>query len=249
MVKYIIRLDDACATHDTIKWMEIEKILDEFSIKPIVGVIPKNQDEQLKYSKKNQNLWDLIKKWQSKEWVIALHGYNHKCFKIKRGNRQFLPLNDVTEFVGLKNNEQKKKLQKSIDIFRKNGVSPNVFMAPCHSFDIETLNSLRAVSNINFISDGFSFRPYLRYGFKWIPQQLWKFKLMPFGIWTICLHPSSMSNDNFKSLYKILSIHSKKFVNPNKIISKYKFSKYNLFDFIFSCVYRLLLFFKKSVKK
>ena len=103
-------------------------------------------------------------------------------------------------------------------------------MAPCHSFDFVTLSSLRSVSDINLISDGFSFRPYLRYGFKWIPQQLWTFKLMPFGIWTICLHPSSMSTDNFNSLYKTLKLHSKKFVNPNIIMNDYKFSKYNLFD-------------------
>ena len=59
MVKYIIRLDDACDTQDMQKWNEIEKILNEFSIKPIVGVIPNNQDEQLKSSPKKVKIFGI----------------------------------------------------------------------------------------------------------------------------------------------------------------------------------------------
>ena len=50
MVKYIVRLDDACETHNISKWTAIEKILDQYSIKPIVGVIPSNEDKKLQYS-------------------------------------------------------------------------------------------------------------------------------------------------------------------------------------------------------
>ena len=39
--KYLIRLDDACDTSNLSKWAEIERILDNFSVKPIVAVIPK----------------------------------------------------------------------------------------------------------------------------------------------------------------------------------------------------------------
>lgn len=245
MVKYIIRLDDACETHNTSKWNEIEVILDKYSIKPIVGVIPLNEDEELKYSTKDSNFWDLIQRWQLKGWTIALHGYKHKCFNLKKGEKQFLPLNEISEFVGLNIEDQTKKLEKSFEIFKKNGVLPKLFMAPCHSFDKLTLLSLSSFSDIKFITDGFSFRPYSRYGFKWIPQQLWKFKKMPFGIWTICLHPNTMSSENIKKLSESFILYSDKFIDPIEIIKNYKFSKYDIWDFLFDRIYRFLIFLKR----
>ena len=128
--------------------------------------------DEKNYSGKINNFWELIRRWQSKKWLIALHGYNHVCFKLDKKKKQFLPLNDISEFVGLNINEQKEKLVNAIEIFQKNGISPNIFMAPCHSFDMSTLTALRSVRNINHISDGFSFRPYRLYRFNWIPQQL-----------------------------------------------------------------------------
>ena len=175
MVKYILRLDDACETQNISNWAEIEIILDKYSIKPIVGVIPFNEDLGLQYSKKNSNFWELIQRWQSKGWIIALHGYNHNCFRLKKGAKQFLPLNNISEFVGLNIEDQTRKFENSLKIFKNNGVFPKLFMAPCHSLNKLTLFSLKAVSDIRFITDGFSFRPYMRYGFKWIPQQLWKY--------------------------------------------------------------------------
>ena len=249
MVRYIIRLDDACENQDISKWLEIEKLLDTYSIKPIVAVVPFNQDEALKYSEKINNFWELIRQWQCKNWLIAMHGYNHKCFKITRGNKQFLPLNDISEFVGLGINDQKEKLINSIKIFQQNEIYPDIFIAPCHSFDMTTLLSLRSVTNINYISDGFSFRPYRRYGFNWIPQQLWKFKLMPFGIWTICLHPSAMSSENIKNLSNVLSKHRDKFINPDLVLRKYSFSEFNFWDFLFDLFYKIILFIKKLFSK
>ena len=45
--RYLIRLDDACHTMDTFKWDKIENILDKYSVKPIVSVIPDNKDRSL----------------------------------------------------------------------------------------------------------------------------------------------------------------------------------------------------------
>ena len=56
--KYLIRMDDACPTMDHDKWEYLEKILDEFSIKPIIAVVPKNVDEELG-SFENIDLLDL----------------------------------------------------------------------------------------------------------------------------------------------------------------------------------------------
>ena len=55
--KYIIRMDDACPTMDHDKWEYLEKILDEFSIKPIVAVVPKNVDDTLNCKESDPLFW------------------------------------------------------------------------------------------------------------------------------------------------------------------------------------------------
>ena len=42
--KYLIRLDDACPTMDWGKWRRMERILDKYKVKPMVGIIPENND-------------------------------------------------------------------------------------------------------------------------------------------------------------------------------------------------------------
>ena len=41
---YILRLDDASDYMDVEKWSRMEELLDKYQIKPLVGVIPDNQD-------------------------------------------------------------------------------------------------------------------------------------------------------------------------------------------------------------
>ena len=45
--KYLIRLDDACPTMDSVKWEKMLNILDRYEVKPMVGIIPHNEDPKL----------------------------------------------------------------------------------------------------------------------------------------------------------------------------------------------------------
>ena len=47
MSQYIMRLDDASEYMDVEKWQRMEDLLDKYHIKPIVGVIPNNQDPDM----------------------------------------------------------------------------------------------------------------------------------------------------------------------------------------------------------
>ena len=69
--KYLIRLDDACETQDESKWSAIERLLNDFDIKPIVAVIPCNSDTSLHFDKENKNFWKKVKIWEKKGWTIA----------------------------------------------------------------------------------------------------------------------------------------------------------------------------------
>lgn len=47
MVKYLLRLDDACDTMDINKWNRVEEILDKNQILPLVALIPNNRDKNM----------------------------------------------------------------------------------------------------------------------------------------------------------------------------------------------------------
>ena len=68
----LIRLDDIA---ENMNWDLMEKselLFDEFKIKPVLGVIPVNKDEELlSYPRKN-NFWDRVRKWRDKGWEILL---------------------------------------------------------------------------------------------------------------------------------------------------------------------------------
>ena len=41
MRRYLLRLDDASNFMDVEKWLRMERLLDQYGIKPIFGIIPK----------------------------------------------------------------------------------------------------------------------------------------------------------------------------------------------------------------
>ena len=241
--KFIIRLDDACETMNRNKWIKIESILDSLDIKPIVAVIPNNQDKQLKIDRADKDFWNIVHLWQKKGWHIALHGYQHKYHKINR-NKQIIPLYNRSEFAGLKINDQEKKLLKGLEIFKKYKIKTNIWVAPSHSFDKGTLLALRNQTTIQIISDGISLYPYREKGFTFIPQQLWEIKKYRLGIWTICLHPNNMSLKELDLFEKNIrdEFFEHKFLDINDI------EKY-IFNFnIISLIYKFISFTKIHIK-
>ena len=240
---YLIRLDDACETHDQQKWSKIEEILDRHDIKPIVAVIPRNKDQSLKIDPINYSFWDMVLKWQKKGWIIALHGYSHEYKKVNKRNLIF-PYYDRSEFGGLAYKYQEEKIVKGYDIMLKNNISPKIWIAPSHTFDKNTIKILLRKTNIKIISDGISLFPFRRHGILFIPQQLWKFKQKKRGLWTICLHPNNLNNKEFSEIENLLNnkFFSKKFKSLEESIKKEK----NIG--IFSIIFRIYFWNKLRIK-
>lgn len=197
--KYIIRLDDACDTSDLSKWNAVEEVLDSLGVKPIVAVIPKNEDRSLYYAPKNPDFWEKVQVWQSKKWAVAMHGLNHVYHPVKRKSL-VLPFYDRSEFGGLTLDQQRKKIKEALTIFRKNLVEPELWVAPGHSFDQVTLDALKCEVPFAVVSDGIAMKPYFENGFSFIPQQLWQVCHKKSGVWTVCLHPDTMSFEEIKLL-------------------------------------------------
>ena len=234
--KYYVRLDDAHEKMCHVKWERIENILRNFDVKPIVGVIPDNKDDAICFGTDKTNFWDKVRVWSALNWHIGMHGYQHMLRPSKRG---FFPINEYSEFVGLAYEEQCSMLECSVAIFAENRVSPTLFIAPAHGLDSTTLKALADVSNIRVISDGFYLYPAQYKEFTIFPQQLWRFRKMPFGVWTICLHPSSMSDDNFTELEKFLYSEAQFF--PDELVPVRGIVKplNNLFNQIYTRIYEV----------
>ena len=55
--EYIVRFDDICSTMRWKSWDKIEKLIISLDIKPIVAVVPDNEDEFLIVSEENSEFW------------------------------------------------------------------------------------------------------------------------------------------------------------------------------------------------
>lgn len=192
---YLIRFDDLTATMNWTVWTYIEEILITEGLKPLLAIVPDNRDPNLCLDAPNPRFWERVRGWQARGWTIGLHGYQHLYVSKDAG---IVGLNARSEFAGLAHDEQEKKLQRAIDLFRDEGVEPQVWVAPAHSFDERTVAILNSVS-INVISDGFFISPHVdSQGMIWIPQQLWRFRALPFGVWTVCFHHNNWSRKDLE---------------------------------------------------
>ena len=182
---FVLRFDDLCPTANWPIWDRLEELLDQFGVCPIVSVIPDNRDKGLVVSQPGKNFWDRVRSWQSRKWILGLHGYQHCCFTKKPG---LYGRAATSEFAGLPSEVQEIKLQNAVRIFREQRVKPEVWVAPAHSFDVNTIDILWRLG-VHVVNDGYALYPYEdERGMVWIPQQLGRFRNLPVGIWTICLH-------------------------------------------------------------
>lgn len=212
--QYIIRLDDACEKRDMEKWNRMEKLLDRYEIKPIVGVIPLCQDPDMDNYPIDEYFWERAREWQDKDWIMALHGYTH-VFCSKEGGLN--PVNNYSEFAGVSLEIQKEKIQQGVKILTDHGIVPRLFFAPAHTFDQNTLEALKTCSDIRIISDTIANDIYCGPGgLTYIPQQSGRVRNLPFKVCTFCYHPNIMTENDFEVLETFLE-KNRKFFSPIKL--------------------------------
>jgi predicted deacetylase len=215
MGRYLIRLDDACPTQDRSRWLQMEALLDSHGLRPIVAIIPDNQDVKLMPSPPDDGFWQRARSWQRRGWAIAQHGYRHLYETTSAG---IVPINRRSEFAGLPFEVQSHRIAEGYRLLRAQGLDPQLWVAPAHSFDHQTLRALQATTPIRTISDGIALAAFQYAGFRWLPQQLWAFKRRPFGLWTICLHPNTMSEQAIEALGKSIEQHRDSFIDVSEAL-------------------------------
>ncbi len=191
MTRFLLRFDDICPTMDWDIWSQIERLLRQCDIKPILAVVPDNRDPVLQVAPAAPDFWDRVRQWQQWGWTIALHGYQH-LYVAKDGG--LVTLRKKSEFASLPARVQEDKLRCATAIFEREGIKTRVWIAPGNAFD-ETTVSLLPRFGIDLISAGWFWHPFVGPGpVVWIPCQLSILRPAPPGVWTVCYHHNSWSN-------------------------------------------------------
>jgi predicted deacetylase len=240
-INYLLRLDDACPTMDSYKWQKIEDILDKYSIKPLVAVIPNNLDKSLMIDDVDDFFWDKVFNWQKKNWALALHGFDHVYVTDQGGLN---PVHKKSEFAGLSLKKQEEKIESGYSILKDKKLKIDYFVAPSHTFDENTLKALSNKTSIRKISDTISRTPYKRGEFVFLPQQFGNFRAIKLpGYWTFCLHPNTMKNSDFNVIESFIKVNKDKFISFDEI-ETIDLNTKNIIDNVLSFFY----FFKRKFK-
>lgn len=237
---YLIRLDDASDHMHIENWTRMERMLDENGIQPLVGVIPENRDPMLLEFAEDPGFWAKARAWQEKGWRIALHGCEH-VYSTDCGGIN--PVHNKSEFAGHSLEEQRRKIREGLAVLSNHGLKPDVFFAPGHTFDENTLEALRLESDIRMISDTVANDTYCRNGFTFIPQQAGRVRELPFKLTTICLHPNFTTEREFAEMEAFFKVHQCDFLDPNAIVPTTR--KRSLLDRAYEVAY----FMKRKLRK
>lgn len=189
---FLVRFDDACPTMRRDRWDAAEAIARRYDIRPLVAVVPDNRDPALVVDDDDPDFWARVRRWRDAGWSIGLHGHQHLYTTSERG---LVGMRAKSEFAGVAREEQGRKLDAGLEVFRDQGVDPHAWVAPGHTFDAVTVGEL-VRRGIETISDGFTIAPVERLGALWVPQQLWRFRRRPAGVWTVCFHPNTWTDDD-----------------------------------------------------
>ncbi len=231
--RYLVRFDDICPTMNWSVWTRVERILDQYAVRPILAVVPDNRDSTLQVDSPREDFWSRVRDWQSRDWTIGLHGYQHLYSSDCAG---VIGIHAGSEFAGLPEPEQRAKLQAAVRIFQEQGVRPEVWIAPGHAFDMTTVALLPQVG-IDVISDGFYWRGLQHGGCRWIPQQLWRFRTLPFGTWTVCFHINAWKQRDLDQFERAIAAYADVVVRMGDVLRDRMPSR-NAGDRAFSSLYR-----------
>lgn len=200
-----IRMDDITPDMDWAKFLRFKELCDLYQVKPLIGVVPQNRDENLHIDEPGdapvKDFWGYVKELQNEGWSVAQHGVTHIYTTKKMG---CFPLNRLSEFAGISYEKQYESLLMGKNILSEHGIETDLFMAPAHSFDRNTVKALKKLGFAR-LTDGFGEKPYARWGITFYPisyrqsSSLKKEK----GYTTFVVHTNTMNDRDFERYEKL----------------------------------------------
>jgi predicted deacetylase len=207
-MRIAVRLDDIAPIMNWKNFERMMALLSEKNAMPLLGVIPDCQDQKIAGMKgvtqeEPEAFAARMKELKEEGVVIAMHGAHH-VYKTQEGG--IFPLNKASEFAGLPIEEQQELLRVGTEAMKAMGLETDIFMAPSHSYDE---NTLKALSEAGFhrITDGFGNSPYRYHGLTFYPIAFSKSRALKSknnGTVTVVYHVNTMRNRDFAEAERFL---------------------------------------------
>jgi predicted deacetylase len=169
----------------------------------MLGVVPESLDARLMINAPHKDFWQEMSELQEAGWGLAMHGFHH-VYTTRNGG--MFPLNRQSEFAGLPFEQQDEMIRAGKKILRKNGIVTDFFMAPSHSYDMNTLRALEK-NGFRRITDGFGTRPYNYQGLTFYPISYKRSRSLNSdreGTVTFVYHANTMDEEEFRDLSAML---------------------------------------------
>ncbi len=251
-MKTAIRLDDITMNMDWERFLAIKAILDEAKLRPLIGVVPYPEDPDLdrmglaegvsphtykpmkNWSETvtslipgNETAWaNYLKSLKNKGWSVALHGYNH-LYTTKNGG--LFPLNKFSEFAGVEYFTQLNMIKSGLKKLAELGIETDIFMAPGHTYDMNTLRALLA-SGVKNVTDGFGVRPYRRIvrnagraeALNFFPISRMKKECTEdgYGFTTHVLHCNTMTDEDVEEFKNFITSNRRCFIDYSEYLTE-----------------------------
>ena len=164
-MKIVIRMDDITPDMDRERFERFLSLLHKRGIGALLGVVPCSRDDNLHKMPEDASFWDRMKQLEQQGHTLAMHGCYHIYTTTKGG---LFPLNRLSEFAGLPYEKQNELIREGKRLLAGKNIRPEIFMAPAHSYDRNTLKALKE-NGFTAVTDGFGKRPYRQYGLDFYP--------------------------------------------------------------------------------
>lgn len=197
--KIVIRMDDICPRMKKIPFQRMRGLLESYGATAIIGVVPECRDDSLNLEEEDPYFWNMISGLQKKGWTIAMHGCFHQYVTNSNG---MISNNKRSEFAGLSYDEQYEKLKYGKQKLQDHGIVTDVFMAPSHSYDKNTLLALKNLG-FRYITDGLTSKPYEFNGLTFIPCIESKIKKCN-RLSTVCYHTNMIMEQRYEETEELL---------------------------------------------
>lgn len=210
-MKIAVRMDDITPDMNWENFEFFQGLFEKAGITPLLGIVPQNRDENLNIEEPRTDFWNVMKLLQKKGYVMALHGCHH-VYRTQNGG--IFPLNDFSEFAGIDFDVQKKDLQTAKCILENNGISTDIFMAPAHSYDKNTLKALKELG-FTKITDGFGNKPYIWKEVTFYPISFLLSKSLKSskGYTTMVIHANTVTDKDKERYVKLFDEYGKDMIS------------------------------------
>ena len=214
----LIRFDDIAENMNWDLMEKCEELFKKYNIKPLLGVIPNNQDKELLANQKNEEFWKRVREWEKMGWEIAMHGYSHVYDSVAQNKKDYFKHGGGSEFYGHSFEEQKNRLQKGLKKFENENVKIRAFFAPNHIYDENTFLALKSLG-IKQVIDGYGLFPYEENGIIFTPQLFYENIFIPFGLQSTQIHLNTWTDQDFINFKNFIEQKHNKIICYDKMLN------------------------------